>query len=98
MINLAAATPVRPRHTPLAPIIDMVDVVTSRLNTWGVPVLQLGMRLWMAKVFFTSGLTKVQDWDTTVLLFADEYKVPLLPPEAAATLGTTFELGMPVLL
>ncbi|WP_448192597.1 DoxX family protein [Azospirillum sp. sgz301742] len=98
MIDLAATTPVRPRHTPLAPIIDMVDAVTGRLSAWGAPVLQLGMRLWMAKVFFTSGLTKIQDWDTTVLLFADEYKVPLLPPEAAATLGTTFELGMPVLL
>ncbi|MBM3513351.1 MAG: DoxX family protein [Alphaproteobacteria bacterium] len=31
-------------------------------------------------------------------LFAEEYKVPLLPPEFAAVLGTFNELVMPILL
>ena len=33
-----------------------------------------------------------------VALFADEYKVPLLPPEFAANLALSIELTTPVLL
>jgi putative oxidoreductase len=33
-----------------------------------------------------------------VQLFADEYKVPVLPPELAATMATSFELGCSALL
>lgn len=42
-------------------------------------------RLYMAQVFFLSGLTKLRDWGTTLALFQNEYKVPLLPPELAAS-------------
>jgi putative oxidoreductase len=62
------------------------------------PAAQLAARLYVAKVFFWSGLTKLRDWDITVALFTDEYHVPLLPPEAAALLGTAGELVLPVLL
>ena len=68
------------------------------LERFVAPVLDLAIRLWMARVFFNSGLVKIMDWDATVFLFQDEYKVPILPPEVAAVFGTTFELGMPVLL
>jgi putative oxidoreductase len=62
------------------------------------PLLDLAIRLWLAEVFFKSGLTKIQSWDTTVALFTYEYQVPLLAPELAALLGTTIELVFPVLL
>jgi len=62
------------------------------------PVAQLAARLYVAKVFLLSGLTKVRDWDTTLALFMDEYHVPLLPAELAAWLGTGAELILPVLL
>jgi putative oxidoreductase len=62
------------------------------------PLALLAARLFVAQVFFLSGLTKLRDWDTTLALFADEYHVPLLPPEAAAWLGTGGELVLPVLL
>ena len=55
-------------------------------------------RLYVAQVFFLSGLTKIRDWDTTLALFADEYQVPLLPPAVAAVAGTAGELVLPVLL
>ena len=55
-------------------------------------------RLYVAKIFFWSGLTKIRDWDTTVGLFTDEYHVPLLSPEVAAFMGTAGELVLPVLL
>jgi putative oxidoreductase len=61
-------------------------------------VWDLAARLWIARVFFTSGLVKIRDWDSTLYLFQEEYKVPVLPVDVAAVLGTTFELCMPVLL
>ena len=61
-------------------------------------VLDLGIRLYIAKVFFLSGLTKIRDWETTVTLFQEEYHVPLLPPELAAFMGTAGELVLPVFL
>ena len=58
----------------------------------------LGMRLWIANVFWLSGQAKLSDWKGTIALFADEYKVPLLPPDIAAAMGTAVELTAPVLL
>ena len=62
------------------------------------PLAALLARLYVAQVFFMSGLTKIRDWETTVSLFTDEYKVPYLSPELAAMLGTAGELVLPVLL
>jgi len=62
------------------------------------PAMDLGLRLYLANVFFKSGLTKVKNWDSTLYLFSDVYHVPLLPPELAATLAASAELGLSVLL
>ena len=62
------------------------------------PLLLLGFRLYVAKVFLMSGLTKIHDWSITLALFTDEYHVPFLPPAIAALMGTATELSMPVLL
>lgn len=69
-----------------------------RLTTAIAPVGDLIIRLWVANVFFQSGLTKLQNWDGTLFLFQSEYHVPLLPPMLAACMGTTAELVLPVLL
>lgn len=55
-------------------------------------------RLYVAWVFFKAGLTKIDDWGTTLFLFEEEYSVPLLSPEVAAFLATFGELVFPVLL
>lgn len=62
------------------------------------PLFDLTIRLWVAKVFFDSGLTKIQSWSSTLSLFEYEYEVPLLPPEVAAILSTAAELTLPVLI
>lgn len=62
------------------------------------PLLLLAFRLYVARVFFMSGLTKIHDWSVTVALFTDEYHVPVLPPAIAALTGTAAELSMPLLL
>lgn len=55
-------------------------------------------RVAVGAVFWKSGLTKIASWETTVALFREEYRLPVLPPEIAAILGTTMELACPVLL
>jgi putative oxidoreductase len=55
-------------------------------------------RLAVASVFLKAGLNKLASWELTVQLFADEYKVPVLPPDVAAAMATTFEIGCSLLL
>lgn len=61
-------------------------------------LLDLAIRVYVANVFFRSGLLKIGNWDGTLYLFENEYKVPLLPPVAAAWLGAFAELFFPVFL
>lgn len=44
-------------------------------------------------VFMRSGLVKLSDWNSTLLLFQNEYRVPLLPPHMAAYMAASVELG-----
>jgi len=81
----------------LASLADRIRAAYRGLD-FLAPVVDLAVRLWVAAVFFKSGLTKIQSWDTTLLLFTNEYKVPFLSPEAAAYLGTGAELVLPVFL
>ena len=92
---------------PLKAMTDpgQISARPSRLPRWLQPVVShlqslalLGARLYVAQVFFLSGLTKIRDWSVTLALFEDEYHVPLLPPELAAYLGTAGELGLSALL
>lgn len=62
------------------------------------PLFDLALRLYVAWVFFRSGLVKTQSWDATLYLFENEYEVPFLPPELAAWLGAAAELTLPVFL
>jgi putative oxidoreductase len=70
----------------------------SHLPEYLAPMFDLGLRLFIANVFFKSGLTKIQNWDSTLYLFSDVYQVPLLSPEFSAYLATGAELGLSALL
>ena len=75
-------------------IARAVDV----LGRFPLPLVHLLFRLAVAAVFVKAGLNKIASWELTVQLFADEYKVPVLPPEIAATMAATFELVCSALL
>ena len=70
----------------------------ARLERVPPAVPELGLRLGVALAFWRSGNVKLASWSSTLQLFANEYRVPLLPPEVAATLATTVELTAPILL
>jgi putative oxidoreductase len=78
----------------------LAGLVRLRALLEAVPyfLLALPLRFAVATVFWNSGTTKLASWDTTLQLFADEYKVPLLPPEIAAYIAASIELTTPFLL
>ena len=73
---------------------SLVEVVTK------VPlsIHQLLFRLAIAGVFLRAGLLKIMSWESTVTLFRDEYHVPVLPPELAAAMASSVEVGCSTLL
>ena len=75
-------------------------LVRARVFLEAVPytLLALPLRVGVAAVFWLSGTTKLSNWNSTLELFRDEYRVPLLPPDFAAHLATGIELSAPVLL
>ncbi len=62
------------------------------------PLVALAARCWVGWQFLKSGLLKLEDWDTTLFLFQEEYHTPLLSPWAAAFAGTAGELFFSTLL
>lgn len=80
--------------TALALYQSAVDL----LERWLTPLFDLAIRLYVAEVFFRSGVLKISDWGTTLALFENDYKVPVLPIPVAAAMGTAGELLLPVLL
>jgi len=79
----------------LARIHALWTVLESLAPLW---IILLASRVAVGAVFFRSGLLKTDNWPLTLLLFRDEYKVPLLSHELAAMVATGVELSMPVLL
>jgi NADH dehydrogenase/putative oxidoreductase len=62
------------------------------------PKIDLVIRLWLAGLFFASGVLKLTHWQTALDLARNEYPVSWLGPVAAAYTGVTIEVVGAVLL
>ena len=82
-------------------LIEKLDAsahaISELLSKLQSPFL-LYLRLYVAWVFLKSGMHKIGDWETTLVLFEYEYAVPVLPFELAAYLATFGELVFPIFL
>jgi putative oxidoreductase len=67
--------------------------VAELLNKVPYSIVALVARLATFSVFFRSGSQKLLDWNSTLALFQNEYRVPLLPPHLAAYMAASVELG-----
>lgn len=85
----------KPAHAGLVPLLHLLHRQAERIP---LSAVQLFARLAVATVFWRAAQTKLANWNLTVSLFRDEYRVPVLSPEIAASLAVTFELACPVLL
>jgi len=83
---------------PITTLIHTASPFIEWAEFWLKPPLLAAVRIYVALVFWRSGMTKLDDWDTTIQLFTDEYHVPLLPPAVAAAMGAAGEIGLSPLL
>ena len=77
---------------------NLFQRIGSQWSNKTTPIAELLLRLYVAKIFFMSGLSKTRDWEMTISLFTDEYQVPWLSAQVAAWAATLAELIFPVLL
>ena len=80
------------------PLARQASRALALLTRWAGPLYKLFLRWWVGAIFLSSGMAKLADWDSTLFLFAEEYKVPLLPPVLAAWSGTAVEIAAPLLM
>ena len=83
---------------PGLPLRGLVTRAIARLESVPLAVIQLLFRGAIAGVFLRAGLQKVASFDVTIQLFRDEYQVPVLPPDVAAAMAASFEIGCSLLL
>lgn len=98
-MNPASAIPDIPATGP----IGLWNRIAALLDGWiGHNLIAFASRAAIAAIFLYSARTKVDDLltikDSTFTLFAEEYRVPLLPPEFAAHMATYAEHLFPLLL
>ena len=87
------ATPMD-RRSFSATLADIVSI-PERIP---LSLVQLVTRIAVGHVFWASAQSKLASWPVTLQLFALEYRVPVLPPDLAASLATAAELSGSVLL
>lgn len=86
------------KNTFISKTINFYFRILIILEKLFMPLLVFFIRFWMARIFWYSGLTKISSWESTIFLFKDEYKVPVISAEVAAYIATAFELTCPILL
>ena len=82
----------------MKPLLNLLLKVRGWLEAVPYWVLALPLRFGVAWIFWSSAQVKLLNWDRAVQQFADEFQVPLLPPEIAASLTLGIEIACPILL
>jgi putative oxidoreductase len=81
-----------------SPIMSFYFKLCSIASNYGLSALILFIRIFMARIFWYSGLVKIGNMNNTIYLFKYEYKVAIINYELAAYLCALTELSMPILL
>ncbi len=104
---MTTAAPTFRHHSRLAPVLETWDAVSAFLEKGAGAILDLIIRIWLAqiffvsgmlKIFFMSGMMKMADMDVTVQLHANRHPFPGLGAHAADVIGAGIELVCPILL
>jgi len=90
------------RPIPQASLISTAGTIVGQVYRWldAVPYWQLALplRIAVAWVFWSSAMTHLGNWDTTLELFETEYELPFLPSGPAAYMAVSIEVATPILL
>jgi putative oxidoreductase len=68
------------------------DFTVRVLRGLAWPKVELTIRLWLAQIYFVSGVLKLTHWDTALYLATHEYPVSWLSAGSAATIGVCIEV------
>lgn len=81
-------------------MLALLGRMTSGFEKIPHDVIALVARIAAGTVFLRSGMLKIDGWKdgSTLALFKDEYKLPVIPPEVAVYMATAAELALPPLL
>jgi putative oxidoreductase len=79
-------------------LVRLLQATVRRLDSIPYSAIALIARAATFSVFFRSGSQKLSDWNATLLLFQNEYHVPVLPPTVAAYMAASLELGASTLV
>ncbi len=79
-------------------VVARLSQSVERFESLLAPAVLMICRIWVSWVFFSSGLTKISTWNSTLYLFEWEYQVPLISWKIAAYLATAAELVIPIFL
>ena len=93
---MSDATAALPRQSVTG--IVWFDSLRQWLARFPLSIILLMGRVGVGAVFFKAGLLKYNSPEFAVLLFRDEYQVPLLAPEVAARMAMIQELTIPIFL
>ena len=58
-----------PKVRPLAPLAEKIQDTIQAIESWGVPLIDLLIRIWIAKAFFWAGVLKTTDLEPTIWLY-----------------------------
>ena len=90
------------RSIPRGALISTASVIVGqayrrldRVPDW---LLALPLRVAVAWVFWSSAMTHLANWETTLDLFETEYQLPFLPPGPAAYMPVSIEVTTPIVL
>jgi putative oxidoreductase len=96
-IAVKGGSAMRVRELLSARVVPVVRGIQAGLRT-AAPVVDLWVRLGLAKVFFVSGMMKIGNWPAALELPRHGYPVGWLEPHEAALIGIAIAVIGPVLL
>jgi putative oxidoreductase len=82
----------------IATVLQWVGRVTRFGEKTVAPLVDLVIRLYIAKTFLVSAVIKLSNWENALALSQDEYPVSWMDPVTAAYLGVSIELLGAILL
>ena len=79
-------------------LVTAGSTIIGWLDSVPYALLAVPLRFAVATVFWNSAMAHLANWDTTLYLFATDYRLPFLPSVPATYLTIVIELSAPVLL
>jgi putative oxidoreductase len=79
-------------------VFSIANALIMILEEYFLPLLILTIRIWIARIFIYSGISKILNWSSTITLFKYEYQFPYLNHVLWAYISTATELISPILI